>query len=169
MEPLRRRYDPGIAISRKIASYLRFPSRHQGGDYEAVSLEPEESKEMSLRRSTDGDDEASPERRSSSVEDNGQTEEKPVSLLPMRRIFTKNMMLVLFATVLLDIQIAVTSDAMFNLFSFPVSTKEEESHRALPFQFGGGAGFKPHSLAWTTSIFGRWSQNPTCYSRPKTC
>ncbi|GKT65484.1 major facilitator superfamily transporter [Colletotrichum tofieldiae] len=109
---------------------------------------------MSFVNSTEEDDEENPASSSTSVEDNDQADEKPVSVLPTRRIFTKKMLLVLFAAVLLDVQIAVTSDAMFNLFSFPVSSKEEERHRVLPFRFGGGAGFKPHSLAWTTSIFG---------------
>ncbi|KZL71893.1 major facilitator superfamily transporter [Colletotrichum tofieldiae] len=153
LEPLRRRYDPGIAVSRKIASLLCF-SRDQTAHYEAISLEPDENKEMSFVNSTEEDDEENPASSSTSVEDNDQADEKPVSVLPTRRIFTKKMLLVLFAAVLLDVQIAVTSDAMFNLFSFPVSSKEEERHRVLPFRFGGGAGFKPHSLAWTTSIFG---------------
>ncbi|KAL0943839.1 major facilitator superfamily transporter [Colletotrichum truncatum] len=153
LEPLRTRYDPGIALARKFTSFLRFSDRGQA--YEAISDEPEDSKEMGPISSTELHEGTSSGRPSTSDEDGIEAGEKPVSVLPTRRIFTKKMLLVLLATVLLDIQIAVTSDAMFNIFSYPVATEEEERQRALPFRFSGGAGFKPHSLAWTTSIFGR--------------
>nr|XP_036578384.1 major facilitator superfamily transporter [Colletotrichum truncatum]KAF6785627.1 major facilitator superfamily transporter [Colletotrichum truncatum] len=152
LEPLRTRYDPGIALARKFTSFLRFSDRGQA--YEAISDEPEDSKEMGPISSTELHEGTSSGRPSTSDEDGIEAGEKPVSVLPTRRIFTKKMLLVLLATVLLDIQIAVTSDAMFNIFSYPVATEEEERQRALPFRFSGGAGFKPHSLAWTTSIFG---------------
>ncbi|KAJ5057390.1 major facilitator superfamily domain-containing protein [Bipolaris maydis] len=78
---------------------------------------------------------------------------KAECVLPTSWMFTKKMMLVLFAGFLQDIQVGVTSDAMNNLLSFPVASEEQERQTVLPFRFTGGAGFKPSSLAWTTCIF----------------
>lgn len=109
---------------------------------------------MDFVTDTEHEDQASSSRRSDSVSGGDQAKDKTASFLPTRRIFTKKMLLVLLAGILLDIQFGVTSDAMFNLFSFPVASKEQERRMALPFRFTGGAGFKPSSLALTTCILG---------------
>lgn len=75
--------------------------------------------------------------------------------LPLRRIFTPNMLLVLFTTVLYELHLNSVSVAMSNLLVDPVSSREAELSRSLPFRFGGGAGFRPKSLAWYSTIFGR--------------
>ena len=149
-------YDPGIAASRRLASLIFGSSRDQPARYEAVSLEADGSKEMEFLVGTEDEDQGSSSRQSDSVSGGDQAEDKTLSFLPTRRIFTKAMLLVLFALILQDIQIGVSSDAMFNLFSFPVASKEQESQMVLPFRFAGGAGFKPSSLAWTTCIFGEY-------------
>lgn len=75
--------------------------------------------------------------------------------LPLRRMFTSNMLLVLFTTVLYELHLNSVSVAMANLLVDPVSSREDDLYRRLPFRFGGGAGFRPKSLAWYSTIFGR--------------
>lgn len=111
---------------------------------------------MGFEIGTEDQEQASSSRRTDSVSDGDQAEGKTASFLPTRRIFTKKMLLVLFSVILLDIQIGTNADAMFNLFSFPVASEEQERHRVLPFRFTGGAGFKPSSLAWATCILGEY-------------
>ena len=85
--------------------------------------------------------------------------------LPTSRIFTKNMLLVLLATLLYELHLNSVNIAMANLLVDPVSTRDQERSRILPFRFGGGAGFRPKSLAWYSTVFGKALQKRKCGTR----
>lgn len=74
--------------------------------------------------------------------------------LPTRRIFTTNMLLVLLTTLLYELHLNSINVATSNMLVDPVASREAELSRVLPFRFGGGAGFRPKSLAWYSTIFG---------------
>lgn len=76
-------------------------------------------------------------------------------MLPTRRMFTKNLLLILFTSLVQECHLNIVLVAMPNLLSLPVSTEDEELERALPLRFSGGAGFKPSSLSCYTAIFGK--------------
>ncbi|EUC27524.1 hypothetical protein COCCADRAFT_41774 [Bipolaris zeicola 26-R-13] len=154
LEPLRKRYDPGIAVSRRLVSLVFSSTRNELAHYEAIPVEIDEDREMEFLDRTENDDQSNSSMRSNSIPEGDVIGNKTEYSLPTPRTFTKKIMLVLLAGVLLDIQVGVTSDAMNNLLSFPVATEEQERQMMLPFQFSGGAGFKPSSLAWTTCVFG---------------
>ncbi|CCF31830.1 hypothetical protein CH063_16138 [Colletotrichum higginsianum] len=79
---------------------------------------------------------------------------KSVARLPTARIFTKNMVLVLLAAFIYEAHLGTASVAFPNLLVTPVSTREEEAQRVLPFFFGGGAGFTPLPLAVYSVMYG---------------
>lgn len=82
---------------------------------------------------------------------------KSVARLPTIRIFTKNMVLVLLAAFVYEAHLGTASIALLNLLVTPVSSREEEAQRVLPFFFGGGSGFTPLPLAATIVMFGSCS------------
>ncbi|KAJ6194083.1 major facilitator superfamily domain-containing protein [Bipolaris maydis] len=153
-KPLREEYDPGIAISRRIMSFISRSSRHQLARYEAVPVDIDGDREMECFTRVENGGQGASSMRPKSILEEDEIVNKAECVLPTSWMFTKKMMLVLFAGFLQDIQVGVTSDAMNNLLSFPVASEEQERQTVLPFRFTGGAGFKPSSLAWTTCIFG---------------
>lgn len=74
--------------------------------------------------------------------------------LPTSRMFTANMLLVLLAAAIYEFHLNNVAVAMPNLLADPVSSKEDELARSLPFRFGGGVGFKPRQLSWYSAVFG---------------
>ncbi|EOA80851.1 uncharacterized protein SETTUDRAFT_157834 [Exserohilum turcica Et28A] len=153
LESLRDKYDPGIAISRRLVSFFSWSS-HQPARYEAIRLDIDENGEVESVDRTEHADQRGSSMQLSHLTEGSNGDSKTEYFLPMSRTFTKKMMLVLFAGVLQDMQVSVTSDAMNNLLSFPVASEEQKRQMVLPFRFSGGAGYKPSSLAWTTCIFG---------------
>lgn len=154
LESLRDKYDPGIAISRRLVSFFSWSS-HQPARYEAIRLDIDENGEVESVDRTEHADQRGSSMQLSHLTEGSNGDSKTEYFLPMSRTFTKKMMLVLFAGVLQDMQVSVTSDAMNNLLSFPVASEEQKRQMVLPFRFSGGAGYKPSSLAWTTCIFGK--------------
>lgn len=79
---------------------------------------------------------------------------KATPILPTRRMFTNNMLLVLLTAAIQEMHLIVASVAMPIFLSEPVSSREEELLRVLPFRFGGGAGFRPQSISMYSAVFG---------------
>ncbi|KAK1687764.1 major facilitator superfamily transporter [Colletotrichum godetiae] len=149
---LRGRFDPGIALSKKIISLFRLiPFRKsEDAQYSRINSEEDDGEEMGFLKGADGNDQSGAS-TPPGVPD-GPSEKN--LRLPTRRIFTTNMLLVLMATLLYELHLNSVSVAMANMLVDPVSTKEAELSRTLPFRFGGGAGFRPKSLAWYSTVFG---------------
>ncbi|KAM0814307.1 putative Major facilitator superfamily transporter [Seiridium cardinale] len=141
-----------LAISKRIKLFIcsRTATRKPiVARYSALEFEElEEDEEMaSINEDDEGTEAHSPEPPSPPAPLN---EVK----LATRRIFTKNMLLVLLTALLHEMHISIISVAMPNMLVDPVSSREAEEMRALPFRFGGGAGFMPRSLAWFSTLFG---------------
>ncbi|OHE97135.1 major facilitator superfamily transporter, partial [Colletotrichum orchidophilum] len=141
---VRHRYDPGIALSRYLVS--RFQSLRNGTSKEALYAPVNATEEMAFL------DEQEPEAASPPPKPI-----KPVVCLPTTRIFTKNMVLVLLAAFIYEAHLATASVAFPNLLVTPVSSREEEAQRVLPFFFGGGVGFTPLPLAVYSVMYGIFS------------
>ncbi|WDK20936.1 major facilitator superfamily transporter, partial [Colletotrichum graminicola] len=138
---VRHRYDPGIALSRYILSRLQMLRNRDSK--EALYSRVDETEELVLLEESE-----LPSPR---------PETKSVARLPTTRIFTKNMVLVLLAAFIYEAHLGTASVAFPNLLVTPVSSREEEAQRLLPFFFGGGAGFTPLPLAVYSVMYGIFS------------
>lgn len=159
---LRGRFDPGISISKKFLSLFRLVpfSKADNTQYSRINSEEEDGEEMGFLKEVDGNDQSD----ASTPPSVPVTPSEKNLKLPTRRIFTTNMLLVLLATLLYELHLNSVSVAMANMLVDPVSTKEAELSRVLPFRFGGGAGFQPKSLAWYSTVFGKISTTSLCSS-----
>lgn len=135
---MRHRYDPGIALSHYILSRLQLLRNR--ASKRALYAPVDEPEEIAFL------DEAEPL--------SPLPEPKSVVRLPTARIFTKNMVLVLLAAFIYEAHLGTASVAFPNLLVTPVSSREEETQRLLPFLFGGGAGFTPMPLAVYSVMYG---------------
>ncbi|KAK1978223.1 major facilitator superfamily transporter [Colletotrichum cereale] len=140
---VRHRYDPGIALSRYVLSRLRSLRGRTGK--EALYAPVDASEEMAFLDEPEPPSPPPPPKP------------KPVARLPTARIFTKNMVLVLVAAFVYEAHLGTASVAFPNLLVTPVSSREEEAQRVLPFFFGGGAGFTPMPLAAYSVMYGLFS------------
>ncbi|TQN66985.1 putative membrane protein [Colletotrichum shisoi] len=141
---VRHRYDPGIALSSYILSRLQWLRRGRRTGREEAQYAPlDATEEMAF---LDEPEPPSPPLKP-----------KSVARLPTARIFTKNMVLVLLAAFIYEAHLGTASVAFPNLLVTPVSTREEEAQRVLPFFFGGGAGFTPLPLAVYSVMYGIFS------------
>lgn len=82
------------------------------------------------------------------------TEEKRKAppMLPLRRMWTRNFILVLIASSVHDGHVAAYTSLWVNFLSDPVIKNGVGD--ALPFRFSGGAGMAPSDIAWTLSVIG---------------
>lgn len=147
---LRNRFDPGLALSRRILSRVPWlpGTNAQNVGYEAIAAEEHDEEEMATLK-----------RKSSIDEDEVESKDKEPPkgsppILPTSRMFTANLLLVLLSAVLQEIHLGIAGTSMPSFLSVPVSSKEEELQRVLPFRFGGGAGFRPHSVSIYAALFG---------------
>lgn len=141
---VRHRYDPGIALSSYILSRLQWLRRGRRTGREEAQYAPlDATEEMAF---LDEPEPPSPPPKP-----------KSVARLPTARIFTKNMVLVLLAAFIYEAHLGTASVAFPNLLVTPVSTREEEAQRVLPFFFGGGAGFTPLPLAVYSVMYGAYN------------
>ncbi|KAK1565959.1 major facilitator superfamily transporter [Colletotrichum navitas] len=140
------RYDPGIALSRYILSRLRLLRNHGNKEEGAAGYALVDGNEEEMAFLDRAEPPPSPSKPPS--------ETKPVARLPSSRILTKNMVLVLLAAVIFELHLGTASVAFPNLLVTPVSSREEEALRELPFFFGGGAGFTPVPLAVYSVMYG---------------
>ncbi|KAL0930181.1 major facilitator superfamily transporter [Colletotrichum truncatum] len=149
---LRGRFDPGLALSARIKSLFCTGAswNTQSSNYLLVESDDSNEEEMDFMKEVNGSD-GSTTSESPGVPAQPKFEDVR---LPTRRMFTTNMLLVLFSTLIYDFHLNSVSTAMPNMLVDPVSSKAAEGSRMLPFRFGGGAGFTPQSLAWYTTVFG---------------
>ncbi|KAF9700078.1 hypothetical protein EKO04_001182 [Ascochyta lentis] len=138
---VRHRHDPGIALSRYILSRLQWLRNR--ASKEALYAPVDQTEEMAFLNEPDP---PSP-----------LPKPKSVVRLPTTRIFTKNMIMVLLAAFIYEAHLGTSSVAFPNLLVTPVSSREEEAQRLLPFFFGGGAGFTPLPLAVCSVMYGLFS------------
>lgn len=76
---------------------------------------------------------------------------KPVTILPLRRMFTPLFVLTLMSYSIQEIHITSYNTLWSIFLSDPIG---DRSDRVLPFQFGGGAGMKPSELSLSVSLTG---------------
>ncbi|KAI9163202.1 MFS general substrate transporter [Paramyrothecium foliicola] len=149
---LRDRFDLGLAISARLRTMFRLIPAGDSMDahYSPINSEEDDGEELGFMKEVNGNSSSqASESPGTPIMPSGKDKK-----LPTRRIFTKNMLLVLLATALYEIHLNSVSIAMANMLVDPVSSKEQELSRILPFRFGGGAGFRPKSLAWYSTVFG---------------
>ncbi|KAJ4386825.1 hypothetical protein N0V93_009723 [Gnomoniopsis smithogilvyi] len=146
---VRHRYDPGIALSRYVLSRLHLLRNRFNREalYHPVVDATEEMAFLDESESPESPSPPSPPPEPKSV----------VCVLPTTRIFTKNMVLILLAAFICEAHLATASVAFPNLLVTPVSSREEEAQRVLPFFFGGGVGFTPLPLAVYSVMYGIFS------------
>ncbi|TDZ67383.1 putative membrane protein [Colletotrichum trifolii] len=118
-------------------------------EYQPIT-DDEDGEEMGLMKQVTDDEESSGSKTPGVPAES----EKKAVRLPTSRMFTKNMVLMLLASVIYEFHLNSASVAMPSMLVDPVSSIEAERSRSLPFRFGGGAGFAPRSLAWYSTVFG---------------
>ncbi|TDZ32568.1 putative membrane protein [Colletotrichum spinosum] len=148
---IRGRFDPGLALSRKLLAMFSLWSstKPNTSQYQPIT-DDEDGEEMGLMKEVTDDEESSGSKTPGVPAES----EKKAVRLPTSRMFTKNMVLMLLASVIYEFHLNSASVAMPSMLVDPVSSIEAERSRSLPFRFGGGAGFAPRSLAWYSTVFG---------------
>ncbi|KAL7907030.1 major facilitator superfamily domain-containing protein [Trichoderma velutinum] len=75
--------------------------------------------------------------------------------LPFKRIFTRNLILTMFAQFFLTFHVGTFNSLWFIFLSTPVWDPKTSKHSLqLPFQFTGGLGLQPQSVGLAMAIFG---------------
>ncbi|KAF5026790.1 hypothetical protein F66182_1074 [Fusarium sp. NRRL 66182] len=147
---VRHRYDPGIALSRYVISWIQaFRQRTSSGA--AYAPVDDMAEEMAFLEEPEPMEPP--------------PKPKSVVYLPTTRILTKTLVLILLAAFIHEAHLATSSVAFPNLLVTPVSSKEEEGQRMLPLFFGGGVGFTPLPLAAYSVMYGAYNTTlPTLVS-----
>lgn len=111
---------------------------------------------------TDSDDSIalqSPSRSSAGEDDTGGREtistepkRKMPPVLPLRRMWTRNLVLMLIVSSIHDSHLAAYTSLWVNFLSDPVVRHAKGD--ALPFRFSGGVGMAPSDIGWTLSVIG---------------
>lgn len=138
--PCRGRYDPGIAISRKIRSLFR--SSDVLYSQVASDFAGQEEMEPMVGPESPG----IPAKRL-------ETPEK-VNFLPFRRMFTRNLAWTLLSYTILETHTTAYNSLWPSFLSDPVASVEERRKWRLPFFFSGGAGMSTDKIGWTLAILG---------------
>ncbi|KAK1711856.1 hypothetical protein BDP67DRAFT_545110 [Colletotrichum lupini] len=145
LEPLKDRYDPGVAFTRRVR-YLLFGTKistvtragHEDATDEEMSHMITEYSDPSER---DSEEQRSPMKAVKTT---------PM-ILPTRRMFTKNMCLTLVSYAIQEYHITTYNTLWTSFLSDPV---DKEGKLKLPFFFSGGAGMKPDQIMWSLFIVG---------------
>ncbi|KAI1264372.1 major facilitator superfamily domain-containing protein [Xylariaceae sp. FL1019] len=140
-EEARHRYDPGLHISARIAAIFSRSQKQQ--PYSVVAQQ--EMDEESTRFVVDDEIEMSPL--------DEQQEVKKKEILPLRRMFTRNLCLTLLAYAIMEGHVAVYNTLWPSFLSDPVATPEE-AHVRLPFGFVGGLGMPVDKVAISLALAG---------------
>ncbi|OLN93938.1 putative membrane protein YCR023C-like protein 7 [Colletotrichum chlorophyti] len=150
-----RRHDSGIAIGQRLKKVLclhhfrktRYERLSNGSTSDVVEGMP-------LMLEGDRDPETPPQAVKTAGEP--QVRRKHTNILPLRRILTANLCLVLMAAAVQDGHIAVYSTLWPNFLSDPViddaHIKTPSQRRRIPFRFSGGAGMAPDDIAWSLAL-----------------
>ncbi|KAF0319283.1 major facilitator superfamily transporter [Colletotrichum asianum] len=145
LEPLKHRYDPGVAFTRKVSAMIfgrKAPS--------ASRVAQEEASHEEMSRMITDDAEAA-EERDSEEHPESLKPAKPQRILPLKRMFTRNMCLTLVSYAIQEYHITTYNTLWTSFLSDPVDTKNQAR---LPFFFSGGAGMKPDRIMWSLFIVG---------------
>ncbi|KAF6793406.1 major facilitator superfamily transporter [Colletotrichum sojae] len=145
LEPIKNRYDPGIAFTRKVRSIFfgrAIPT--------ASSVAQEEASHEEMSRMI-ADDPEMAEDRDSEEQPVPLKPAKPPVILPLKRMFTRNMCFTLLAYGIQEYHITTYNTLWTSFLSDPVDTKNQAR---LPFRFSGGAGMRPDRIMWSLIIVG---------------
>ncbi|KAG8167464.1 hypothetical protein KVR01_003153 [Diaporthe batatas] len=158
--------DIGRAISRKVFSCF-YSQKDTKPSYS--TLDDEDSTEMEAVPFMKGDDRAGdnaddddPNKSDDDYDDreqgkkrigspNNPEKSKVAPVLPLRRIWTRNFILMLITTSIHDSHIGAYTVLWTNFLSDPPATGAKDS---LPFRFSGGPGMTPAEIGFTLSIVG---------------
>ncbi|OHF03975.1 hypothetical protein CORC01_00837 [Colletotrichum orchidophilum] len=145
LEPLKDRYDPGLAVTRRFRSLL-FGNKITAA---ARAAREEATDEEMLHMITD---DSEPSERFSEEHKTPMKAVKPAPMiLPIKRMFTRNMCLMLLSYAIQEYHITTYNTLWTSFLSDPV---DKENQIRLPFFFSGGAGMKPDQIMWSLSIVG---------------
>ncbi|OHW94715.1 major facilitator superfamily transporter [Colletotrichum incanum] len=100
----------------------------------------------------DEDDKNSHQTAISDALSNAEQKRKIPSMLPLRRIWTRNLLFMLIASSVHDGHLAAYTSLWVNFLSDPVV--RHASGDSLPFRFSGGVGMAPSDIGWTLSVIG---------------
>ncbi|KAI0517349.1 major facilitator superfamily domain-containing protein [Xylaria bambusicola] len=138
-EEARHKYDPGLHISAKVAALFSRGSKKQ--PYSVVTQQDV--------------DEESIQFVSEDVEMNDLDSPKEVKkeVLPLRRIFTRNLCFTLIAYGIMEGHVSVYNTLWPSFLSDPVAAPED-AHVRLPFRFVGGLGMPVNKVAISLAFAG---------------
>ncbi|KAK2029126.1 hypothetical protein LX32DRAFT_663426 [Colletotrichum zoysiae] len=157
---VRNHHDPTAAIAKRIKSW--FSPRRQTTPYTRLDVDELSTgvEDVPLME-TDSDDSNTLRSPSSSAgdDDTGSREtlstepkRKMPPVLPLRRMWTRNLVLMLIVSSIHDSHLAAYTSLWVNFLSDPVVRHAKGD--ALPFRFSGGVGMAPSDIGWTLSVIG---------------
>jgi hypothetical protein len=134
--------DVGVRIGRRVAAIFR--RRYQGyASLPTAGADDGDDGEVELAE--DGAPAPAPRRPG----------RRFTQRLPFRRIFTRNVVLTLFAQFLMTFHVGTFNSLWFVFLSTPVRDPATSEHdTSLPFRFTGGLGMQPRSVGLAMSILG---------------
>ncbi|WYZ36051.1 hypothetical protein EsH8_X_000698 [Colletotrichum jinshuiense] len=161
--------DRGLAISSKVVSwfvgrrkdpsYARLGDDELSSEMEAVQLIPGDKgifnasrKSRSIEGHEEEEDDDDGQRTASSSTLSTEQKRKIPPVLPLRRIWTRNFVLMLITSSMHDGHLAAYTALWVNFLSDPVV--RHASGDTLPFRFSGGVGMAPSDIGWTLSVIG---------------
>lgn len=163
--------DLGIRLGRRLwafaekvpqPSLLRWPGRQGAGStsrYSLLNSEPDATaaaapSSTTITYTTFGEEARTGSSSSNSNNDNSSRRRRYTQRLAFRRIFTKNVLMTLFAQFLLTLHIGTFNSLWFVFLSTPTETADEHETRRLPFRFTGGLGMRPQSVGAAMAMLG---------------
>ncbi|KAI1351863.1 major facilitator superfamily domain-containing protein [Xylaria sp. FL0043] len=138
-EGARHKYDPGLHISARVAALFRRSSKKQS--YSVITQQEVDEESIQF---VNEDVEMSPL--------DGQGEVKK-QILPLRRLFTRNLCLTLVAYGIMEGHVSVYNTLWPSFLSDPVAAPED-AHVQLPFKFVGGLGMPVDKVAISLAFAG---------------
>ncbi|KAG7067966.1 major facilitator superfamily transporter, partial [Colletotrichum scovillei] len=145
LEPLKDRYDPGVAFTRRVR-YLLFGTKISTATRAGHEDATDEEMSHMISEYSDPSERDSEEQKSSM-----KAVKTTPMILPTRRMFTKNMCLTLVSYAIQEYHITTYNTLWTSFLSDPV---DKEGKLKLPFFFSGGAGMKPDQIMWSLFIVG---------------
>ncbi|TKW52143.1 putative membrane protein [Colletotrichum tanaceti] len=156
LEPLKHRFDPGLAVTSRIRTVLC-------GKRTAVDdpICPADATDEEMSRMLDHQDGESSERESEehsinmesikTAANNNNNDNKAPRVLPTRRLFTRNLCYTLVSYAIQEFHITTYNTLWTSFLSDPVDGADRAR---LPFFFSGGAGMKPDQIMWSLFMVG---------------
>ncbi|KAI0548954.1 major facilitator superfamily domain-containing protein [Xylaria curta] len=138
-EQARHKYDPGLHISARVAALFTRGSKQQ--PYSVITQEETDEESVQF---VGEDVEMSP------LDDQREVKKQ---ILPLRRLFTRNLCFTLVAYGIMEGHVAVYNTLWPSFLSDPVATPEN-AHVRLPFGFVGGLGMPVNNVAISLAFAG---------------